>query len=517
MSLVIYNGSELTPGQPDPLVSIGGAVERVGDNWGVLDTITLEGTLTGCSYQDLMAEEVALFNAASEMFKTLSISGTDISFPSCKMIDMSHDSNYLTSTSYSITFASYPSGWSLYSDGVSSPSDEITYQESPDRLLSISRRISAVGVNKTSSALAGNALQNAINYVNNRFDNVDLTPPFLIETKDFKYHLVEDVEDISRITSSFSRSKTYLMDADDAIDANIVLRYTKTEDTQDEGTVTRYDGYIDGGRTTENGTGLIRDKFDRFTGAIVGYMQSLSMNFDDYINRLDFSFDILGEDGDFEFYDIVPDIKITISENSESSLVSISNNIDLRRNNALRDVTSGEFLEYLQDADYFIEPSYDLYTGFYSVENGGYQARPDNIDFNPDFLSSGIVYNNAGSELSFSWSTDDRVSPTIEGEVPKTFDFSMSINPKIERVYIKEHCEGGSFITGAQGYNRSSVGVSSFATCATKYPSGLMLQEIEKFSTNEKRIKKAESSFEDDDRIGYSVEYGYDGNLEDLF
>ena len=129
-SLITYNGSQIAQDQKDPLISKSTEYVQAGERWGTVENITLNGVITGNSFDSIYAAQNNLINVFNEDFKTLSVQGFG-DFNSCRVesIDFA-ESDYLSNTTYNISLQSYGTGESLlYTHGVIDPVNTLSYTD----------------------------------------------------------------------------------------------------------------------------------------------------------------------------------------------------------------------------------------------------------------------------------------------------------------------------------------------------------------------------------------------------
>ena len=94
--LITYDGANPFETQADPLISKSTDYIQAGERWGTLDTITLNGILTGTSFDNIYSDQVALMENFGKDFKTLTVDGFS-DFERCKVTNVTfNESDYLS-------------------------------------------------------------------------------------------------------------------------------------------------------------------------------------------------------------------------------------------------------------------------------------------------------------------------------------------------------------------------------------------------------------------------------------
>lgn len=439
--MISYNSIEVFDGQPIPF--IGKEVEYVqaGERWAQVETLTLNGQITGCSESELKAVRDSILGTFSENFKTLSVTGIG-NFERVKVSSINfQDSDYVTSIPYSISMTTYPSGGFEDFYGVVDPSDVLQYTENEDRTIQISRSISARGIN-TSNLSPGNALDNAKSFVLSRTG--EIVAPFIIDSaaSDISSYLVSSEETIDRITNTVSVSQVFRGDLDATVGA-VVNRYSKEISEQlGEYPLVRIQGQVNAGRYGE-----IEDCYDKYDEVKNSFQYPFIMDEqvsqDLYINQLSYGFSFYQPESGVQI-PLVEDIfTISVSEGSDSSLfsVSINGSISLAKGCVHTDfgLIEGQF-----DSSFRSALCRDIYEDFYTTARGSKQNKPTNVLFNAFPISSSLSKSEDSMNISYSAEFDDRYVPQIFGE-KISFEENIEIIPPFGKKQISEHYLGGKY------------------------------------------------------------------------
>lgn len=156
MSTQIYYGNNLAApsGQPVAIPSFSENSIYFGERWAVLEKITLNGELTGCSYNAILAAKSKLEQIYSSDFQSLSISQDGKTFyysPYNRVLDIDFNQSLMVGIlNYTVSLENYPP--ELFSGfyAVTSPVNSWEFQDDENKLLQVTHRVSARGLNTTS-------------------------------------------------------------------------------------------------------------------------------------------------------------------------------------------------------------------------------------------------------------------------------------------------------------------------------------------------------------------------------
>lgn len=216
---ILLGGTDAFAPQPTPYIGLEEQDIYVDEYWATRETMTLQGQLTGCTFQDILDAQNTLFNTFNQSFKTLDIwqiegvnSGLiyskplteiqSIAFPQSKMIGV---------IDYTIELTCYPSG--LYSGlfGILEPSDTWAYEEQQNETLNAVHTISCRPF--TTSSGPSNALTNARNWAFGRSGMTSFIQPIFISgVSEQNFCLLTQTESIDRFNGNYSLSETYTND-----------------------------------------------------------------------------------------------------------------------------------------------------------------------------------------------------------------------------------------------------------------------------------------------------------------
>lgn len=295
---------------PTPYISIADNVISYGNRWGISQTITLNGVITGNSFNDLYTAQTGLVDIFSSSYKTLIIyEGPDgateyagsngsagsagsagssavysevYSFSGCSVQNVSFDNApYNKVVNYSVELLSYPSGLTGFFSGnygILEPRDEINITPGTDGIGTITHSVSAKGfvINTIDDAI-----DNVKSYVSSRTGvSRILTLPLVSgmdNTGSFTPVLVSVSENLDRLGLSYSieenyRFKTISGDSESAQNYsfnnyNIVSYSTNlTSGAGDDFVTASIQGEIKAGITGATGDALISGLINELSG-----------------------------------------------------------------------------------------------------------------------------------------------------------------------------------------------------------------------------------------------------------
>lgn len=485
-NLITYDGTNPFLTQVDPLVSKSTEYIQAGERWGTLESITLDGTITGANFTDLYSSQTSLLNAFSEDFKTLSISNFN-DFNRCKLGDISFgNTDYLTYVDYSITLNSFGEESSrLKAAGVIDPVSKISYSDEGDGKVSATREVSAKGISIPGKT---NALQNAVSFVeglagqsrpagSSPGDDNWVSPPSLAgkgaKNPNMPMTMKSQRQNINRITCEVSLTETYEMDPNEETEECSVLKYRTTiAKNSNQITTTTIEGSLESSELCDPPLSM-DDLFARFDAFKAGYNSNTSRTTftQDLINKkLSFSFEFT--EGADEELDIDLDINVSLSEGSSSNIITVSVSGTVRSLNHTPNVGGTEtdvgeaspafkrVQQYFSELDFY-QHALEIYNDYKSfVPSWNTETT---LNTNP--VSQQTTESAQNASISFNVSFDDRYdTPTTTDQgncqdVPSSV--SITAYPQYEVVSIVPTSEGSiKFVNGYTTFARVDMAVT---------------------------------------------------------
>jgi len=433
---------------PIPFVSLGTDYSQAGERWAIRQAISLDGEIIGCSKSDLVSSQNELLDAFSQDFKVLEVSGLD-NIDLARVISINFQgSDYLSSIAYSIELEAYSYDTFSSTNYVIEPVDSISIVENSDQTIDITHTISAKGVNGGGY----NALTNAKNFVSEKLDSQKSEGtwpvPNLINSKDpnFKRLLVSVSEDIDRMEGRYSITKQYKSDLD-AEDGSVILRYTK-ETREQEGQFKTFsiNGSINGGIGLYAAEHSWHDNFEKLRNKLRDFKKSLNTEFvDEFLDSSSIKENGTAGKIDFSFVyssnplEVIDDYDISISENSDTALISVSARGTMFAKGPIGSVGGADCRYQLVKETFNENKYYNLAVKHYK----DYLTRrgitvPPTVILNNSHLSKSITYNEFEGSIGYDFSFNDRISHGY-----RNFDYTMNFTPSLVGITSDAIVDGG--------------------------------------------------------------------------
>lgn len=464
MNRITYNGVDLASLGEYPLVEASTEYLQAAERWDQVHSITLSGKLIDCTKSGLDSKFTDLLTMFSANFKILSVEGIG-DFGPCKIISISSpDSDFIGYRDYSVTLQKYKN------KTVIDPTNDISYVEGKDGILTISQTISAKGVN-TSDSEPGNALDNAKTFVTEQM-TLSIPNPFAISlaSSTMEKFLMSQEYSTDTLNGTVSLSRVYTVDLASA-SSGTILRYIKDVSTAlGQKTKISYDGEIYMGHIPADGTmaaiQALRNRYLSFRANIPSQnIKGENVSEDPFAGRLNFSlYYEVGEgqtlDNSPEFID---DFSITVSESADGSLVSvqISGSVYPKVKCGGEKFSLVE-AEYGKIVNFHFGLCLEKYRAFYTLKHGGCQELPTGVLLWHEPINTSISKDVKGETVSYSASFDDRFT---NGGTADKVDYTASVSPPVKKIQVSRNCDGGVVIVDSATTTRGSVSISTSATC----------------------------------------------------
>lgn len=201
---------------PEPLVTRSDNVSYGSRKIGQTTSLTLEGEITGAGFSQLIEAQERLLSGFSSDFKSFEIKEDSETIyenlVKVNSIDFG-SSKYVGLVPFTISLTAYEDKFfpSQYS-GVLDPVNSVEYSQGEDGSVTISRSVSARGINTKSADGKSNALNNAISYVQSLTGYANVTLPYFINDSGDLNNLIltSQSEDINRFAATYSVNETYV-------------------------------------------------------------------------------------------------------------------------------------------------------------------------------------------------------------------------------------------------------------------------------------------------------------------
>lgn len=214
-----YDGVDAFYPQPTPFVAINEEVIYVNEMWGRAEAVTLQGQLTGCTFDDLVDAQNNLVSRFSKPYQTLEIyqqTGTvSIKVFEKHLVEINSinfdQSRWVGVLPYSVSLTCYPSGLFSGAFGILNPADNWSFTEQQNASLEAVHTISCQPFNTSSGP--SNALNNARNWAFGRTGLSSLVAPIFISgVSSDNFCLLTQQETIDRFNGTYSLVENYTND-----------------------------------------------------------------------------------------------------------------------------------------------------------------------------------------------------------------------------------------------------------------------------------------------------------------
>jgi hypothetical protein len=483
---VFYNGIDPFTGISSiPFIGVSNSFINYGQRWGNLQTITMQGTITGkCdNFSGIVAKQSQLFQNFSQDFKLLQIvqdGQTVFSGNYVKVASVDFDqSEYIGALPYKIDLNVYPAEMFTGTYGVTDPVSEIKFSEQKDRTVSITRTFSAKGFNTSSTV--NNALDNARNYVQSQTGISNLVLPTFIPNVNLNASTLNPKriqETINRMDGTYSLELSYVIREGASI--STVIQYTFDIGYDDERGI--YNASIKGSLSDGiNGSMQnLRNVFSSLNPYNILYSRFSEVTQYNYLNPNPENFSITENEQDniLEFnysYTSDPrnvklDYSVDIQNEYVSDTVSVSFNGTLTARGA-----QAQRLTQLESALSNLDV-FNLCQSYYMQKFGNSPSLP----LNPNPKTYNVKRNFATSTISIQATYGNiRIPPPGF----KTAKYSVSITPSINKYSPIQFLNGSNGYFDLNYYNRGKItiqGTASFdnnndnTSIVRNYANGLM-------------------------------------------
>lgn len=455
---ILYNSGDLFFPQPTPFVGM--EVQNVynGELWAKLETITLDGQITGCRFGDLVTGQRNIVERLKKNYQSLEI-WQEKNGVSGRVFQKNHvevqtiafnEDRWVGVLPYTITLTCYPSGYFSGQFGVLDPVDTWTYSEQKDYSSSITHTVSCRGYN--TSAGANNALENARTWAfGKRYLDSFVAPAFISNFTSGNVCLVSSAEDIDRFGGTYSITDTYSSDLTRS--GYGILRYNTSLDSGDNKVTVTLNGSIEGcGQDLTK----IRSAFQNLNKpatAALSYQKlfnktDLNINpisnqvTEDVCNtRIEFTYVYDNDNSPDPYFDY----SVTIASGDAFS-ASINGTIVARGDLKTKLIKSKNYAKTVN--------LYNLVLPFYQ----GSYANANLYPLNPRPISSGISITESNGQISLNaeFNNADQIDATLD-----TFNYTLSFLPARNRIDAQPIVGGvGTFSIVDLGYaNRAELGI----------------------------------------------------------
>ena len=456
MASIQYNGAFPFSGQPNPFVGRVKNNINYGERWGAEQSWTIAGQITGCQFGNLTSGQLQVLNGFKQDFGTLNLIENGSTIESLQNViiqSITFDNDkYVNILPYKIQLKCYPSSYFSGYYGVLEPKDSWDMKEGKDGILDMVHTVAARGFNTTSGA--GNAYQNAINFVSSRTGFSNFVAPVLIQNWRNSGLLFSVQETSDRMNGIYSVIENWRLDQYQPCDYGILRYSIDTEQNQAGFNRASIRGTIQGGYLDNFANVRARmGGFDAYSALLYtsnsgvlfnNVPLSQNINEDSFNKRIEFSYAF----DDNPNPQIHLEYGLNITSGDELITTSINGQIFGR----------GDLLDKWQKVRSY-------YSGFnpYILANSGYLGYAGGsasalLNYVP--TSESIVFDSFNGNISFSLQYNNKELPQSIGFEQLTY--GLSFVPPLRRIVAEPLID-------------TSAGVSKYQTTDLGYVSrGIM-------------------------------------------
>ena len=461
---IIYNGKDAFFPQPTPLVEIDVRSIYYNELWTKTEDFILKGTITGCDFATITANQQQIIQNFAQNYQTLTIQETDNSVTNNvynKNYAEIENISFAQSTwrgvlPYTIKINSYPSGFFSGAYGIINPVDKWDYNEQRDLSLDVSHTISAQGLSLSSGQTM--SINNVVSWVQGR-TGLNNAPGSVFIRNIFPatFYPTTIEEKIDRINGTYAIIERYTSDLTRS--GYGLLRYSTNIASGANLISVGVQGSIEGGNRDITDTRNVFSGFSIYGAASNAYaqlMQEKDLNQYPLTQRI--TEDIYNTKISFDYlYDNDPSpqsiFDYTVSLTSGNNITaSIQGDIKVRGGDVLQKFTNA--MNYAGTLNlYNIVIPY--YNSFYPYAIAGTAGNAASHPLNPIPLSSGIRSSLVDGTVSIFANFDNRdtISPIFDN-----FKYTINIVPPVQKVDLQPTVDVLGNFNNVGQYSMSDLG-----------------------------------------------------------
>lgn len=468
---IIYNGVDAFYPQPTPFIGLDETTIYTDEIWGRAEALSLNGQLTGCSFDAIVTAQNDLLNRFNKSFQTLAVwqndgmGGSGLVFQKplseIQSIQFAQDRMFGV-LPYTINLTCYPSGLFSGAYGVLNPEDTWSFQEQENATMAVTHTISCQPFN--TSAGPSNALTNARNWAFGRTGiNSTVYPIMISGVSPANFCLLTQAENIDRFNGTYSITENYTNDL--ARTGYGVIRYSTTLDSGNNSITVGLQGTAQGCGQNLTGIRYAFGRLDKTAIAIKQYQSAFNLTDLNPIPLTQtFNEDPLTATIDFSY----------LYDNSNLPPVSFDYTVDLNvGTNGLIGAAiqgtirarGGDWATKLALCQAYATGVnlYNLVLPFYN----GFDSS-SSAPLNPVPLSNGQTNNYSESTVSLNATFDNK---TKVSDVLDRFDYTVNIVPSLAQVDAKPVLNGlGTWsVVNLRFGSRATVAINGAAIVNSAY------------------------------------------------
>lgn len=453
---ILYDGQDAFAPQRTPFVGVDYDNIYYGELWAKEERLTLNGQLTGCTFDAITAAQNALVQNFKKSYQTLEIwqeengvSGRVFQKKLTEIDSISFSSErWVGYLPYTITLKCYPSEYFSGAIGILNPSDDWSFQEGANHVGQFVHRVSCRGLN--TSSIASNALENARIWSSGRRGLTSaITPIFIENASTGNYCLLTSSEEINRFNGTYAITDTYA--ADLARTGYGSLRYSTSFESGEKGITVNLQGNVRGCNMNIDGVRGVFQSLDTTATAALAYYQnfgetdlnpvplSSEIEEDAYTATLNFAYAFDNNQKPTTYFDYT----VTLNSGDEIT-ASIAGNV----------VTVGHDLKTKLALSKAFIPTINLYALTIPFYNN-FSAYSDIAPLNPKPITSGISITESDAQISLNAEFTNRDSTSSCLDV---FDYTLNFQPSFNRIDSRPRLNGsGIYSLVDLGYANRTV------------------------------------------------------------
>lgn len=462
---ILYGGRDAFYPQPVPFVGLDTDTLYYGERWAQRENLTLNGQLTGCTFEAINQAYQNLLGSFSKSYQNLEMWQTEGSqsgrFFLKETVEINsieiQDNNWIDVMPYTVSLSCYPSGYFSGVYGVLEPSDDWSFEEQSNATLAATHTISCRGLN--TSAGVNNSLDNARLWAAGRTGIARFVAPIFISgVSQENFCLTQQTESIDRFNGTYSVTETYINDL--ARTGYGVIRYSTDIQSGDNLISLSLNGTAEGCGQNITGLRYAFNRLDKVAIALKEY-QSVFNRTDLNPSPLTQSYDENPNDTTIGFsYTFNSDNSPNISFDYTVSLSTATNGVITASIQGVVRARTGSLQDRLNQCVAYANTVslYNLTLPFY---NGFDQSS--SAPLNPVPISSGLGKNQSDGTVSLNatFTNQAKVSNILD-----MFNATISFQPSVYQVDAQPRLDGnGSYsVVNLRYANRAAISINGDAT-----------------------------------------------------
>jgi len=521
---IIYNNKDAFSPQPTPFVGLGYDSIYYGEKWAQQETLTLNGQITGCTFDKIVSGYNQLINNFKKNYQDLEIwqiqgasSGRVFKKELVEVQSISiPNSRWLGVLPYTITLTCYPQDYFSGSFGILEPTDIWNFSENQNATMDINHSISCRPFNTSKNA--NNAINNARVWAFSRSGISSYVPPtFISGASPENFFLVSQNETIDRFNGNYSLIENYSNDL--ARSGYGIIRYSTTIESGNKFITVSLNGDTQG---ANNNIGAIRTAFARLDKVAIAAKQykdvfgmsdlnpiplTQSFSEDPFNGRINFNYVFNNEN----VPEITFDYQVSLSTELNGNIVaSIEGTVRVRGGSVSEKLAKA--LAYADTINLF-----NLVLPFYNEFDASSLLAP----LNPIPITNGKSINQSNGTVALNATYDNK---DRKNSIFDEFSFTINFIPAVVKVDSQPKLDGyGNYSVVSLGFaNRGEISINGTARVGSNYAASAAPNIIKQIcfglfsqygGTNSSLEKNSVTTNRVDDRtLSFSFSWSFDSS-----